>query len=127
MRKVLLILTIMLGFSVAASAQSPLLDGNQFTIQIYLDKEKDSVDTLYFENGGLRFATQKKYGFGMESYKAKEKNGTISFEAVYKSKKSGTMIYLGKVKDETIEGTLMWEMNLQNPVNYTFSKKEEIK
>ena len=85
------------------------------------------MDTLYFESSGMRFASQKKYGFIEDSYKAKEKKGAIAFEAVYKSKKNGTMIFEGQVTGEKIDGTLMWEMYLQNPVNYTFIKKEEIK
>ena len=111
-------------FSKISFAQSSSLDGKSFVIFLYLQKERDSIDTLWFENSSMSFATQKKYGFVPESMKPKEKNGNIHFVATYKSKKNGDMIWEGTVMNDSIAGTLIWDTSVRNPVNYTFTGKE---
>ena len=105
-------------------AQSSSLDGKSFVVFVYLQKERDSIDTLTFQNNSMIFATAKKYGFLPESMKPKEKNGNIHFVATYKSKKNGDMIWEGTVMNDSIAGTCIWDKMLQNPVNYTFTGKQ---
>ena len=105
-------------------AQSSSLDGKSFRVFLYLQKERDSIDTLRFQNNSMTFATAKKYGFIPESMKPKEKNGNIHFVATYKSKKNGTMIWDGTVMNDSIAGTIIWDTSVRNPVNYTFTGKE---
>lgn len=105
-------------------AQSSSVDGKTFKVFMYLQKERDSIDTLMFQNNSMLFATAKKYGFLPESMKPKEKNGNIHFVATYKSKKNGTMIWEGTVMNDSIAGTLIWDTSVRNPVNYTFTGKE---
>jgi hypothetical protein len=91
---------------------------------LYLQKERDSIDTLTFQNNSMMFATAKKYGFLPESMKPKEKNGDIHFVATFKSKKNGDMIWEGTVMNDSIAGTLIWDTTVRNPVNYTFTGKQ---
>ena len=104
--------------------QTAPLDGKSFVIFLYLEKERDSIDTLMFQNSSMSFATEKKYGFIPESMKPKEKNGNIHFVATFKSKKNGDMIWEGTVMNDSIAGTCIWDKLLQNPINYTFTGKK---
>ena len=119
----IIILAIIL-FPKISFSQSSSLDGKSFGVTMYLQKKKDSLDTLTFQNNSLIFATAKKYGFIAESMKPKEKNGNIHFVATYKSKKNGTMIWEGTVMNDSIAGTLIWDTTVRNPDNYTFTGKE---
>jgi len=107
-----------------SSAQTQSLDGKSFLIILYLQNERDSRDTLMFQNNSMTFATAKKYGFIPESMKPKEKNGNIHFVSTFKSKKNGDMIWEGTVMNDSIAGTCIWDKVLQNPVNYTFTGKQ---
>ncbi|MCY7409692.1 MAG: hypothetical protein LH473_05420 [Chitinophagales bacterium] len=127
MKKLLLILFFVLCAHEFVSAQSNALDGKSFTIIMYINKERDSVDTLHFENATAYVSSGKQYGFAPITYKAKEKNGTISFEFYSVSIKNGIMIWACIVTDDKVEGTLIWDKELVNPVNYTFKTKEEYK
>jgi hypothetical protein len=105
-------------------AQTSTLDGKSFTLILYLQKERNSVDTLKFQNNSMTFATAKKYGFIIESMKPKEKNGNIHFVSTFNSRKNGDMIWEGTIMNDSIAGTCIWDKVLQNPVNYTFTGKE---
>ena len=105
-------------------AQTTSLDGRSFTAILYIKKERDSVDTLKFQNSSMTFATAKKYGFIIESMKPKEKNGNIHFVSTFKSKKNGVLIWDGIIMNDSIAGTCIWDQPLQNPINYTFTGKE---
>ncbi len=102
-------------------SQSLIPDGKTFAITLFIKSERDSRDTLLFKNNSMQFATAKKYGFVTENIKTKEKNGSVNFTVVCKSKKNGDMIWDGKVMNDSIAGTLIWDRMLENPVNYTFT------
>jgi hypothetical protein len=124
--KLPVILFLILLFSKESCSQTSLPEDKSFTIILYIQKERDSVDTLKFQNNTLNFSSSKKYGFVTESLKVKEKNGNYNFTAVCKSKKNGVMIWDGKVMQDSIAGTLIWDTKVQNPVNYTFTGKESV-
>ena len=105
-------------------AQASLPDGKSFTIILYIQKQRNSVDTLKFENNSMTFASAKKYGFIMESMKPKEKNGNIHFVSTFNSKKNGDMVWEGTIMNDSIAGTCIWDRPLENPINYTFTGKE---
>ena len=105
-------------------AQSSSLDGKSFTVILYIQKKRDSVDTLKFQNNSMTFANAKKYGFITESMKPKEKNGNIHFVSTFNSKKNGDMVWEGTIMNDSIAGTCIWDRPLENPINYTFTGKE---
>ena len=105
-------------------AQSSSLDGKSFTVILYVQKERDSVDTLKFQNNSMTFSNAKKYGFIVESMKPKEKNGNIHFVSTFHSKKNGDMVWEGTIMNDSIAGTCIWDRPLENPINYTFTGKE---
>ena len=119
---IILFFTVLL-FSKSSVAQASL-DGKSFTVILYIQKQRDYVDTIKFQNNSMTFSSARKYGFVTESIKPKEKNGNIHFVTTCKSKKNGTMIWEGTVMNDSIAGTLIWDQPLQNPINYTFTGKQ---
>jgi hypothetical protein len=115
-----LLLFLAIGTNVFAQSS---LDGKKFTVILYIQKQRDSVDTLKFENNTMTFSSARTYGFVTESLKLKEKNGNIHFVSTGKSKKNGDIVWEGTVMNDSIAGTMIWDKVLQNPVNYTFTGK----
>jgi len=122
--KLTIIFTSIILLTKISFAQTPSLDGKSYAIILYIQQERDSRDTLMFQDNSMTFASAKKYGFIIESMKPKEKNGDIHFVSTFKSKKNGDMIWEGTVMNDSIAGTCIWDKMLQNPINYTFTGKE---
>ena len=118
----LLFLTAMI-YSAHAHAQgSPKpLDGRQYQVDLFIKEDKDSHQSLVFQEGTMTFSEGATYGFKAEPYKCKQKNdSTWTFLTISESKKNGTMTWDGKVVNDTIQGTIIWTRPVENPINYTF-------
>ena len=118
-----IIILFLISSSQITRAQTSL-DGKSFTVILYIQKQRNSVDTLKFQNNSMTFGTAKKYGFVIESMKPKEKNGDIHFVSTFNSKKNGDMVWEGTIMNDSIAGTCIWDRPLENPINYTFTGKE---
>lgn len=112
-------------FSVSLRAQTATtLDGKTYIVELFLNKNFDSKDTLYFNDGEMTYASATKFGFQSAAYKAKQKDSTITFNVTNKSKLNGTMFWVGEITGEVVKGTETYDNPSENPVKYVFEGKE---
>ena len=106
------------------AAKAPL-DGKTFTALVTRDG-KTETDELVFRNGTFVSADNELAGFAPAKYSAVKEGEFMKFEAVATSPKAGTIKWTGKVHDEAIEGTAVWDKTWWQPNReYTFRGKEK--
>ncbi|MEO6166347.1 MAG: hypothetical protein ABIO46_13725 [Chitinophagales bacterium] len=119
-----LLLLVVFGNVCAQSVEQPS-DTLNYTVAMYIGKDRDSYQTLSFTKENMTFSEAERYGFKPETFKRKQKNdSTWTFVVVTKSAKNGIMTWEGTVINDLIEGTCIWTRKVENPVNYTFKGKE---
>lgn len=100
----------------------PSLDGRTFIADFHEEgKEESSKDTLVFANGTCHSTMCDQYGFSKASYAVGKEGENLTFKATTVSKVDGEMVWSGTVVGDRIEGTVVWNKEGQNPVNYRFA------
>jgi hypothetical protein len=117
-----LITALMLMFVITVHAQQTqgVLDGKKFNIELKKDGVSDATMTLVFDKSMMDAPQYHSQGFSAATYQAKNASGLQSFRVVCKSDKEGTMTWQGTIKDDQIDGTVVWTKEGGDVVRYTF-------
>jgi hypothetical protein len=117
------ILVLALSVAPAARAGDPsvgLLDGKSFSGELgEKGKAKGDKDEFIFKAGTFRSSACDAYGFKEAAYTASRAGDIVSFAAVTRSDKEGTMSWKGKVTGDRLEGTVVWKKG-DRPTEYWF-------
>jgi hypothetical protein len=119
---VLLAVSLLLaGVALGAESAKGMLDGKTFSGTLgEKGKTEGDKDDYIFKDGTFRSTTCDAYGFSAAAYNAKADGDSISFESTTNSTKEGEMAWKGKVKGDTIAGTVLWKKAGQAPKDYWF-------
>jgi hypothetical protein len=130
----LALLSILLGFSLGASAQKKkkekILDGVKFTISVTEEttkKVKPQEDELYFNDLKLKSDLfDEKYNFGKGEFtytidSSDVENKIINFTCEMENDMKDKLMWGGKVEEETIEGKIIWMKKDKVKKSYNFS------
>jgi hypothetical protein len=130
----LALLSILLGFSLGASAQKKkkekILDGVKFTISVTEEttkKVKPQEDELYFNDLKLKSDLfDDKYNFGKGEFtytidSSDVENKIINFTCEMENDMKDKLMWGGKVEEETIEGKIIWMKKDKVKKSYNFS------
>ena len=113
----LLAMVFVVSFVRVAWAGKGKLDGKTYKVTITEPDKKTYPDTLTFKKGTFDSSGCQQYGFKATSYTG----DGASFTATAKSAKEGTTEWSGTIKDEAIEGRMVWTKAGQAPLIYTFA------
>ena len=130
----LALLSILLGFSLGASAQKKkkekILDGVKFTISVTEEttkKVKPQEDELYFNDLKLKSDLfDDKYNFGKGEFtytidSSDVENKIINFTCEMENDMKDKLMWGGKLEAETIEGKIIWMKKDKVKKSYNFS------
>ena len=120
MKSLIAVLMLMFVITLHAQQTQGLLDGKKFSIELRKDGTPDATMTLVFDKGMMDALQYHAHGFSAATYQAKTAGGLQTFRVVCKSDKEGTMTWGGTIKDDQIEGTIVWTKEGQDAVRYTF-------
>ena len=103
----------------SAPAQAGDLDGKVYVGEAgEKGKAANEKDEITFADGQFHSKGCDPYGFGKGAYKAKAKDGTISFEATTTSVKEGKIQWTGTIKGDALDGHYVWTKAGQAPIEY---------
>ncbi len=114
---------ILMLFAVSCSNNmSKTLDGKSYQLSCWdlNQPEKQDPDLLVFKNGMMDSEACHQYGFTAAPYKSSFENGVISFSGTISSTAEGSMLIEGKVKENQIDGTMLWKKAGQADIQYGF-------
>lgn len=93
----------------ATSAAAGMLDGRRYAGPIgQKGMESDHGDVLVFENGTFLSEGCSKWGFEAAPYTVTTEENVPIFRAETTSRTHGAMVWEGRIKGDSLEGTMVW-------------------
>jgi hypothetical protein len=124
---ILVIVVVLVAVAIVGSmtlrARSNSLAGTTWKISMVDPAGKSAADTMTFEKGRFDSQSCHAYGFGTAAYTVARHANGLTFGALTRSAKQGTMNWQGRVQGSRISGSILLTPNQGREIRYAFSGK----